>query len=113
MANTSILIARLREAESTLPPRRRYAKDVLVGRQSWSGADLRGKASRYGAGYYRQRLHAKDALISAGGDLAYVGRHGKLCAVVAVGVDDFGNELFQTLLGPAVANAKRNLQRLA
>ena len=47
--------------------RGQYARDVVSGRQRWSGSDLRGKARKYGHTYYIQRAKARAALYRAGG----------------------------------------------
>jgi hypothetical protein len=47
--------------------RGQYARDVVSGRQRWSGSDLRGKARKYGRSYYVQRRKARAALFAAGG----------------------------------------------
>lgn len=79
-----------------------YAKDVLYGRQRWSGNDLRGKARKYGAGYAQRRRYASQAWFEAGGCI--VGRRcdGLLISAVAVGQDDFGNALFQVRDGRTI-----------
>lgn len=42
--------------EAALPlARGSYQRDLLRGRQRWSGSDLRGRAARYGAHYARSR----------------------------------------------------------
>lgn len=47
--------------------RGQYARDVVSGRQRWSGSDLRGKARKYGYSYSVQRRKARAALFAAGG----------------------------------------------
>ncbi len=42
-----------------------YQVDVLVGRAAWSGADLQGKAAKYGAHYARSRKSALAKVRSA------------------------------------------------
>lgn len=56
-----------------------YAKDVLYGYQRWSGSDLRGKASTFGARYARMRQRAEIALSKVGGFLVPL-HTGKLIA---------------------------------
>ena len=72
-----------------------YARAVVTGQQRWSGADLRGKAARYGSSYARQRRKAKKALGAAGGVVVAV-EHGRLVTGVALCVDDFGNQIYAT-----------------
>jgi len=72
-----------------------YAKHVVTGQQRWSGADLRGKAARYGSTYARQRRKAKKALKAAGGVVVAV-EHGRLRTGVALCVDDYGNQIYMT-----------------
>jgi len=72
-----------------------YAQNVVTGQQRWSGADLRGKAKRYGSSYGRQRRKAEKALEAAGGEVVAV-EHGRLVTGVALCVDDFGNQIYMT-----------------
>ena len=114
--NNAILnsvLARASEILAGRNPRAQYAQAVLAGKQNWAGSDLRGKARQYSASYERGRRLAKQALIDAGGSLAYVGRNGRLVAAVQVGMDDYGNALYQTELGPAVAGKGSRLQLVA
>ena len=53
------------------------ARRVILGLQRWSGADLRGRARDYGAGYARQRSAARRALEAAGGTVVAHGPHGR------------------------------------
>ena len=76
-----------------------YARDVVTGQQRWSGADLRGKAARYGSTYARQRRKAKKALKAAGGVVVAV-EHGRLRTAVEICVDDYGNQIYLTSVGP-------------
>lgn len=60
-----------------------YQTDVLVGRRAWSGADITGKASSYGARYAQSRHEAlrkvRAAVNPFGIDLVVVkGARGKL-----------------------------------
>lgn len=72
-----------------------YARDVLLGHQRWSGADLKGKAKRFGASYARQRGAATQALHRAGGVLVQrADAHGLLVAAVPAGQDDYGTALY-------------------
>lgn len=84
-------------------PRASYADDVLGGHRAWSGADLRGKARKFAGSYARQRMRAAQYLRDAGGAIGYVGRYGKACAVVCVGMDDFGSAIYQSQLGTGIA----------
>lgn len=72
-----------------------YAKAVVMGEQRWSGADIRGKAARYGSTYARQRRKARKALKAAGGEVVAV-EHGRLRTAVEICVDDFGNQIYLT-----------------
>lgn len=107
------IIARASEILAERNPRAQYAQDVLAGKQNWSGSDLRGKARYYSSSYARGRRLAARALFDAGGQLAYVGRNGRLVAAVRVGMDDYGNAVYQTELGPAVAGKSIRLQLVA
>ena len=115
MNNTILnnILARASKILAERHPRAQYAQDVLAGNQNWAGPDLRGKARHYGSSYERGRQYAKRALFEAGGQLAYVGRNGRLVAAVRVGIDDYGNALYQTQLGPAVAGKGIRLQLVA
>ena len=85
----------------SLSARQSYARDVIAGRQRWSGADLTGKAKKYGVGYYVQRNIAREALDRAGGVVVAV-EHGRLVTGVHVGQDDYGNAVYHTTEGAAV-----------
>ena len=76
-----------------------YARDVVTGQQRWSGADLRGKAARYGSTYAKQRRKARKALKAAGGVVVAV-EHGRLRTAVEICVDDYGNQVYLTSVGP-------------
>ena len=76
-----------------------YARAVVAGQQRWSGADLRGKAKRYGSTYARQRRKARKALKAAGGVVVAV-EHGRLRTAVEICVDDYGNQVYLTSVGP-------------
>ena len=76
--------------------RGQYARDVVSGRQRWSGGDLRGKARKYGHSYYIQRRKARAALFAAGGCIIAID-HG--LNVSAVQIDAC---TFETLRGMAV-----------
>ena len=86
---------------ASLPSRARYARDVIEGYQRWSGADLKGKARKFGAGYARQRTRARTALFDAGGMILAVD-HGRHVTAVPVGTDDYGNAVYATPSGAAV-----------
>lgn len=98
-----------RDACALLRTRQNYARDVIMGYQAWSGADLKGKARRYGGGYARQRDTARSAVNAAGGLVLPVGNAGRLCLCERIGMDDMGNALYATTQGPAVARASRRL----
>ena len=79
MLNTSI-------AAAAASLRGQYARDVVTGRQRWSGSDLRGKARKYGRSYYIQRAKARAALYRAGGCVIAID-HGLNVSAVAIGDD--------------------------
>jgi len=66
--------------------RGQYARDVVSGRQRWSGSDLRGKARKFGHTYAVQRRKARAALIAAGGVIIAID-HGLNVSAVALGDD--------------------------
>jgi len=66
--------------------RGQYARDVVTGRQRWSGSDLKGKARKYGRSYYVQRRKARAALFAAGGCIIAID-HGLNVSAVQVGDD--------------------------
>ncbi len=82
-----------------------YTGDVIGGSQRWSGADLRGKAKRFGGSYARQRVRASRALAAAGGCIVAVD-HGRLVTAVRAGMDDFGNAIYRTTEGLAITRGK-------
>lgn len=81
----------IESAAATL--RGQYARDVLSGRQAWSGADLQGKALKYSSGYARQRVKAAAALHNAGGTVLRC-EHNRLVTAVLVCIDDYGNAVY-------------------
>jgi len=64
--------------------RSEYARSVLRGYQRWSGADLKGKAKKFGASYARQRKIAAKAWTQVGGELIRV-EHGLIVSAVRIG----------------------------
>jgi hypothetical protein len=66
--------------------RGQYARDVVSGRQRWSGSDLKGKARKFGHTYYIQRRKAAQVLLAAGGCIIAID-HGLLVSAVAIGDD--------------------------
>lgn len=80
---------------------RRYASAVIRCERLWSGADLSGRAKKFGFSYSRRRRDAARALRQSGGEVRPVGAHGLLCTVVPLGVDDYGNAFFATPFGVA------------
>lgn len=84
-----------------LPDRAMYARDVIYGYQRWSGADLRGKAKKFGASYARQRSRARTALFAAGGCIVAIDR-GLHVTAVRVGTDARGRAIYATTRGVAV-----------
>jgi len=71
-----------------------YLSDILSGNQLLSGSDLMGKAKTYGSYYYRQRKIALTAWTAQGGTETKTD-DGTRELAVAIGMDDFGNALFQ------------------
>ena len=108
MSKINTVIAEAIEAHKKAHPRAQYALDVLAGRQRWSGADLKGKANKYGGHYARQRARAAMFLFDAGGKIV-PGANGLLISATRIGTDDEGNELLDTLYGVRRAsdNGKR------
>jgi len=94
----------IESAAATL--RGQYARDVLSGRQAWSGADLQGKAREYYSSYARQRVKAAAALRNAGGTILRC-EHNRLATAVLVCVDDYGNQVYATF-GSYVRPASRH-----
>ncbi len=104
----------IQEAHANLTasyPRAGYAHDVLSGRQWWSGADLQGAARNYGGHYAEQRKHAAWALHDAGGVILPV-EHGRLVTALPIGMDDFGNAVYETRRGMYLAPVKCNALRV-
>ena len=76
--------------------RGQYARDVVSGRQRWSGGDLRGKARKYGYSYSVQRRKARAALFAAGGVIIAID-HGLNVSAVRIDAENY-----LTLRGVAV-----------
>ena len=95
-----------REALALLRPRQGYAADVILGRQRWSGADLRGAARRWGAVYAQQRRDAARAWLAAGGDMVAVD-HGLIVGGVVIAVGPDGCVVYETTAGRATQRAGR------
>lgn len=91
------------DAISRLRPRQQYARRVILGEQRWSGGDLRGSSKQW-ASYWRQRLEAREAFLAAGGELVAL-KGGAIVGAVTVGVDDYGNVVFETTDGAAILRA--------
>jgi hypothetical protein len=68
--------------------RGQYARDVVSGRQRWSGSDLKGKARKYGRSYYVQRRKARAALFAAGGCIIAID-HGLTVSAVQIDADSY------------------------
>ena len=68
--------------------RGQYARDVVSGRQRWSGSDLRGKARKYGHTYAIQRRKARAALFAAGGCIIAID-HGLNVSAVRIDADSY------------------------
>ena len=99
-------------AQDLLNPRAYYARDVIAGKQRWSGADLKGKARRYGGHYAGQRVRAAWALGEAGG-LIITTHNGRHVTAARIGMDDYGNQLFATLRGTVVQTTKHRAKGAA
>jgi len=109
---TNKLAVVISAALAALNPRAHYAADTIRGRQRWSGSDLKGKAKKFGYGYSVQRDKAYAALRAAGGRIVAINK-GLLVTAVQVGVDDYGNMIFDTPKGVAVqiSSARARLVR--
>lgn len=83
-----------------------YAQNVVKGYQLWSGADIRGRAAKFGGKYRDQRTKASQALYAAGGKVIQIDYNKRVTAVDA-GVDDYGNRLMLTTEGMATACKSR------
>jgi hypothetical protein len=88
----------IQSALAMLSDRQRYAAEVLTGQRLWSGADLKGKAKKYGARYALQRRAAKDALQKAGGEVIEV-EHGRKVAAVLLREEQDGSRIYATAAG--------------
>lgn len=84
-------------AVARLRPRQRYARDVILGQQRWSGSDIRGKARGF-VSYLWQRLDARKAFLSAGGELIAL-KSGLIVGATQTCTDDFGNVIYETTEG--------------
>ena len=86
-------------------PRASYAEDVILGYQAWSGNDLKGKARKFSASYYYQRIRAGSFFRRSGGLILPVD-NGKLVSAVYLCQDEYGNAVYETLQGVAVTHKK-------
>lgn len=93
----------MKRACAALPSRCEYARAVILGRQRWSGSDLRGNAARFGASYAYQRRKARAAWFGAGGSIIRIEK-GLWVGAVQVCVDDYGNAIYRTTAGLARPN---------
>jgi hypothetical protein len=75
-------------AAATASLRGQYARDVVSGRQRWSGGDLRGKARKYGYSYSVQRRKARAALFAAGGVIIAID-HGLNVSAVRIDAENY------------------------
>jgi hypothetical protein len=96
--SNAIFANTIKSALAMLRPQQRYAAEVLTGQRLWSGADLKGKAKKYGASYALQRRAAKDALRKAGGEVIEV-EHGRKVAAVLLRADADGGCVYATAAG--------------
>jgi hypothetical protein len=96
--DTTIYADTIAKAVAMLRPQQRYAAEVLTGQRLWSGADLEGKAKKYGARYALQRRAAKDALRKAGGEVIEV-EHGRKVAAVLLRDEQDGSRIYATAAG--------------
>jgi hypothetical protein len=101
----------IRRACAALPTRAQYARAVIRGEQRWSGADLKGKAKKFGAAYARQRRVALRAWHDAGGVIVAV-EHGRNVSAIEAGTDAQGRTVYVTVDGVAVLDAGRQNARL-
>jgi len=86
MRKTAMIDTILAAAAASL--RGQYARDVVTGRQRWSGSDLKGKAKRYGHTYAVQRAKARAALAAAGGCIIAID-HGLIVSAVRIDADSY------------------------
>jgi hypothetical protein len=94
-------------ALGNISPRAQYQRDVLTGRQYWSGSDLRGEANRWGASYARARESAMSALIAVGGTTVYHRqKNGLKIGALPVLLGDARPVAYQTAEGYVVATDK-------
>lgn len=96
---------------AALPTRAQYAREVIRGTQRWSGADLKGKAKKFGAAYARQRSVAMRAWHNAGGVIVAV-EHGRNVSAIYAGTDPQGRAVYVTVDGVAVREPGRQNARL-
>ena len=68
--------------------RGQYARDCVTGAQRWSGADLKGKARKFGHTYAVQRAKARAALYRAGGVIIAID-HGLRVSAVQIDADSY------------------------
>lgn len=88
---------------------RDYAAAVLRGDRTWSGADLHGRAKRYGTSYAARRRDALRALNAAGGCVVAVD-HGRLVSAVVACTDDYGDVVYSTLAGYASPRQRASMR---
>lgn len=88
-----------------------YAAAVIEGAQAWSGADLKGNARKYGAHYARMRRSAESAWRAAGGTIIACER-GAHESAVYIGMDDYGNALYQSWGGVYVQRSRHRAVRV-
>lgn len=91
---------------TTTSPRGQYGHAVIDGRQNWSGSDLQGMAKKYPRGYGEARVIALHAIERAGGTMINV-ECNRLCTALPIGMDDYGNALFETRSGVAVQHTRK------
>jgi hypothetical protein len=96
--SNAIFAATINSALAMLSDRQRYAAEVLTGQRPWSGADLKGKAKKYGARYALQRRAAEYALRKAGGEVLAV-EHGRKVTAVLLREDQDGSRIYATSAG--------------
>lgn len=111
MTLTETLQDTIDRACAALPTRAQYAREVIRGTQRWSGADLKGKAKKFGAAYARQRSVAMRAWHDAGGVIVAV-EHGRNVSAIEAGTDAQGRAVYLTVDGIAVLDAGRQNARL-
>ena len=85
---------------SLYPRASEYACDVIMGLRAWSGADLQGKAKKYGRSYAVQRNRAAECFDICNGVRVRANR--RIVSAVYLCMDDYGNAVYQSTIGIVV-----------